>query len=570
MPRGFWLLFLTVWLTACSVRPVPRQVTLTPDGFGRLEVHTGGAWSVASPGWLAAAPASGSGGGVVYLEGDGRRLPDRPAIEGTLTVSAGGLYPVRVRWPLLKLTLRLEAGPPAAPLAARPLVRPRPPRPRGKLVKLAGGRWVRLPAGAPTPAGALREEADGYVWPLGFPADPFFPYQWHLRQTGARWAFLKDYVRPVVVAVIDTGVRYDHPDLAGVLLDGTQGAYDFTENDPDPTDTGGHGTVGSHGTHVAGIVAARADGVGVVGEAWPAPVRVLPLRVIDASGYGRFSDVADAIRYAAGLPVTRGSQTLENPSPAQVINLSLGSTQFSQALCDAVADAVRAGAAVVAAAGNLPPAPGAYFYPAACPGAIAVAATDQGVGRPPRPAWYTAQNDRVAVAAPGGDLAEDADADGHPDGVLSTTWNYRDGRPSYGLYVGTSQAAPQVAAALALLLSSGEAATPAGAWNRLRTGLTDLGPPGRDPAYGFGFLNLTGALGIAPLPGRYRVTVEGRTGRSYRIRPGDPLATYLPAGAYRVTVCRDDGQNGLCDPGEPAVERTLALPGPGALTLPTP
>ncbi len=429
---------------------------------------------------------------------------------------------------------------------------------------------MRLPPGAPTPAGAVREEANGHVWPLGFPDDAFFPYEWHLRQTGARWAFLKSYPRAVVVAVIDTGVRYDHPDLAGALLDGTQGAYDFTEDDTDPTDTGGHGRVGSHGTHVAGIVAARANGVGVVGVAWPAPVRVLPLRVIDASGYGSFADVADAIRYAAGLPVVRDGKTLANPNPARVINLSLGSTQYSQALCDAVAAAVDAGAAVVAAAGNLPPSPGAYFYPAACPGAIAVAATDQGVGRPPLPAWYTAQNDRVAVAAPGGDLAEDADGDGHPDGIVSTTWDYLDNRPSYGLYIGTSQAAPQVAAGLALLLASGEASTPSEAWARLRASLTDLGPPGRDPGYGYGFLNLTGALGISPLPGRYRVVLEGRTGRSYRARPGDPLATYLPAGRYRVTVCRDDSQNGLCDPGEPAVRGGLELPGSPTLALPVP
>jgi len=135
--------------------------------------------------------------------------------------------------------------------------------------------------------------------------------------------------------------------------------------------------------------------------------------------------------------------------------------------------------------------------------------------------------------------------------------------------MGTSQAAPQVAAAAALLLASGETSSPAEAGARLLATATDLGPPGPDPDYGQGFLNLAGALGIEPPPGKLRVVFQGPASRSLPARPGEPFLTHLPAGTYRVLVCRDDSGNGLCDPGEPAVPTTLDPRTTPFLILPT-
>ena len=557
-----WLLGLLLFLAGCSPPPSTRELTLDPSGFGALEIRSPGSWSLDPPSWLAAYPRSGAGPATVYLHGRGEGLPDLPELIGELRVYAGGRAArVRVRWPLVLVQGVVEAPAPEAALPQAAPPKPRPPEPQEKLVKLADGRVLRLPKDAPDPEGALWSEENGYVWPLAKPTDPYLPLEVHLSLTGARFAGLGEYSNPVVVAVIDTGVRYDHPDLKAALLTGAEGAYDFAENDPDPTDTGGEGPAGSHGTHVAGIVAAEANGIGVVGVAWPAPVKVLPLRVIGESGYGTFADVADAIRYAAGLPVERGGVVLENPSPARIINLSLGSPTPSRALCEAVADARRAGLLVVAAAGNTYSDRNLYFYPAACEGALAVAATDLGGWRPPAVAWYSVRNERVALAAPGGDLAQDANGDGHPDGILSTTWNYDENKPSYGFYMGTSQAAPQVAAAAALLLSSGRAKTPEEAADLLLQTATDLGPPGPDPDYGRGLLNLPAALGIEPPPGPLRVVFQGPTARSLAVHAGAPFSTYLPAGAYRVTVCRDDSQNGLCDAGEPTSEQLIELKG---------
>jgi len=559
-----WPLVLLVFLAACSLPP-PAEVVLSPEGAGELLIREEGSWYLELPPWLSATPSFGTGAGRVLLLGRPERLPDLPRVVGEVWVNSGDTArPVRVVWPLLRVEGLVTAA--AGELPAAGLGTSRPPAPKERLAKV-GSRLLVLKEGDPVPPGAEWVEENGYVWPLGEPEDPYYPLEGHLFVTGARHAYLAEYSREVVVAVIDTGVRYDHPDLAGVLLSGAKGAYDFVEDDADPTDPGPGGEAGSHGTHVTGIVAARANGEGVVGLAWPAPVKILPLRVISESGYGTFKDVADAIRYAAGLPVERGDKTLVNPNPAQVINLSLGGTTPSLALCEAVAEAEAAGALVVAAAGNALAGREVYFYPAACEGALAVAATDLGGWRPPLYTWYSARNDRVDLAAPGGDLAQDLDGNGYPDGILSTTWNYEENAPSYGFYMGTSQAAPQVAAAAALLLSSGRADTPKEAEKLLLATATDLGPSGPDPDYGAGLLNLPTALGITPPPGKTLVYFQGPTPRSLRVEPYSPFVTHLAPGDYRVLVCRDDSENGLCDPGEPTREHFLKLTGDESLRL---
>ena len=295
----------------------------------------------------------------------------------------------------------------------------------------------------------------------------------------------------VVVAVLDTGVRFDHPDLAGKLLPGYDMVSDDTvanDNQPgrdsdasDPGDwtteaeandpnglfhecgrldpvTGRYTGESSswHGTQVAGIIgAATGNGIGMAGAGWN--VRVLPVRVLGKC-FGYSSDIQAAIRWAAGIAVP-GLPL--NPNPARVINLSLGSSgACGQAYRDAIAEANAAGAVVVVSAGNS--AGLAANSPANCPGAIGVAALRH-VGTK---VGFSDVGPELAIAAPGGNCVNLSGACLYP--ILTTTDSgstvpasstYSDG---VNISVGTSFSSPLVAATAALMLSVQPGMTPAG------------------------------------------------------------------------------------------------------------
>lgn len=606
--RHFLFALLLAGLTACSsgLPEAPEELTLNYDGRGSLNLPLpeGTVWQLQAPANLRVEPNQGIGPARITLEAPVSSAPNLPAEGFTLTWRGDLQGPLTVRWPLVRVEGRVVLAPnPVQGLAlpARPLSQPAPPpTPSRVLVRYRSAAAAPLgarTAGTPTlrvleannPQALLARlrsdpnvvwaELDGTVQALGEPGDEYYPLEWHLRRTGARWAYRANYPGTVTVAVVDTGVRFDHPDLTDRVWGLAEGAYDFVENDPDPTDPGDsrNPTAGSHGTHVTGIISARAgtnppfpgcpdcSASGVAGLAWPANVRVLPLRVLDETGNGSYSAVAAAVRYAAGLPVDWKGHTLTNPHPAQVINLSLGATLYSNAMCEAVADAHAAGAVVVAAAGNS--GGPAYFYPASCPGAVAVAAVDNNPGEP-KPTWYTQHNDRVALSAPGGDIQQDADRDGYPDGVLSTTWNYETNTPNYAFYMGTSQASPQVAAALALVLAQDPTLSPHAALERLLASATDLGEAGRDDYYGYGMLNLPGALGLSLPPGPYRVRFLGPLERWVTPDAGGRFVTFLPSAAYQVSACRDDSANGFCDRSERQTETQAQIPAQPSYRLP--
>ncbi len=596
------LLLLIFLLAACNdgLPQAPKSLSLGYDGYGRINLPLANnvVWSL-GPSPLRVYPHQGIGPAAIELQATGEELPDQPQVTYDLAWGGDLNGNLRVTWPLVHVSgqvverAAVNTAIPAADLTGgtektqsgdRVIVRYRSDAVAPQNATAAGSPELRL-LESDDPESLLEElsrdpnvlwaELDGQVYALGEPGDEYYPLEWHLRRTGARWAYLADFSNPVTVAVIDTGVRYDHPDLDGRLWDGSEGAYDFVEADDDPSDPGDvhNPAMGSHGTHVTGIVTARSgtntlppscydsegnpicSQTGLVGLTWSAPIKVLPLRVLDDRGSGSYSAVAAAIRYAAGLTVTWGNRTLTNPHPAAVINLSLGGPSYSQAMCEAVADAADAGVLVVVAAGN--GGTSTYYYPASCTGAISVGATDNAVGDP-RPTWYSQHNDRVTISAPGGDTRQDADEDGYPDGILSTTWNYQENRPNYAFYMGTSQASPQVAAALALLIASGQ--SPSVAWQTLRDTVTDLGEPGYDTYYGYGFINLPAALSLTLPPGPYLVHFDGLTSRWLRTDANGNFSTYLPSGDYRLTACRDDTANGFCDMGEPLASRETVIP----------
>ncbi|MDQ1519220.1 MAG: serine protease, partial [Actinomycetota bacterium] len=301
-------------------------------------------------------------------------------------------------------------------------------------------------------------EPDYIAVPLAVPNDPRFGEQWNYGPSSAygiglpnAWSITKGSPS-IVVAVLDTGIR-PHVDFGTRII--TDGDYDMISDstlsndgdgrDGDATDMGDYcaddpGSTSSwHGTHVAGTIAAATNnGVGVAGVDWNA--KVLPVRVLGCDG-GDFSQIADGIRYAAGLPVTG---VPPNPHPADVINMSIGG--YTGGGCtvimqDAIDAATARGAIVVVAAGNDGDSAGLYS-PASCNNVISVGATN----RTGRAAFYSNYGSKLDVSAPGGDGA---------GGVLSTLNDgiTTPGADIYGSYMGTSMASPHVAGVVSLLLS---------------------------------------------------------------------------------------------------------------------
>ncbi len=336
------------------------------------------------------------------------------------------------------------------------------------------------------------------------PSDEFFNRQWHypLINLPEAWDTTTGD-SDVIVAVIDTGVLFDHPDLSGRL---TATGFDFVSDpasaldgngiDPDPSDAGAQnpGTSIFHGSHVAGTIAAQTNnGVGVAGAGWS--TRIMPVRALGKGGSGANYDIMQAVRYAAGLENDSGTVP---PQKADIINLSLSGNAYSFLEQD-IYNAVRAeGIIVVAAGGNN--ASNQPVYPAAYDGVLAVSGVDINEQQAP----YSNFGSYVDLAAPGGDLSDDLDGDGYNDGVLSTVASVDlIGNLSYGYsYLeGTSMAAAHASGVIALMKAVNPALTPDELDELLvKGGITqDLGVPGRDDLYGYGLIDAQKAvLAAAP------------------------------------------------------------------------
>ena len=347
------------------------------------------------------------------------------------------------------------------------------------------------------------ERAEPNYWrqPLATPNDPMYVEQWHYPQIRLPDAWDVTTGSPnVTVAVIDTGILSKHPDFAGQLVAGVdmisdaENAGDGDGVDSNPEDAGdkelGDSSSSFHGSHIAGTVAAATNNsVGIAGVAWGS--RIMPVRALGRSGGDAF-DVIQSIRFAAGLSNVSGNLPTRR---ADVINLSLGGTGFSQSEADAITAARDAGVIIVAAAGNS--GTSEMEYPAAYDGVVSVAATSQTNAL----ASYSNFGATVDVAAPGGEMGEDVNADGFPDGILSTVGSDRDNALTYGYrrYEGTSMAAPHVAGVAALMKAVHADLTPAIFDQMLMEGRIsdDLGPEGRDDQFGYGLINAFKAVTTA-------------------------------------------------------------------------
>ena len=250
----------------------------------------------------------------------------------------------------------------------------------------------------------------------------------------------------VPVAILDTGASFNHPDLGGQYM---STGYDFVNNDSDPTDDAGHGTM------VSGIIGAIANnGVGIAGASWNS--KILPVKVLGSTGSGSYDSIANGITYAADHGV-------------KVINMSLGGPKSSLTLKNAVDYAYNKGVVLVASAGNDNR---VVSYPAAYPNVIAVAAVDNNDVK----STYSNFGSQIAVTAPGNNL----------------TSTYFNGEYTTGS--GTSFSAPFVASLAEMILSVDPSLTPAKVREAIISGAQDLGPTGFDKYYGNGRINFNNSL----------------------------------------------------------------------------
>ncbi|MEN8246905.1 MAG: S8 family serine peptidase, partial [Thermodesulfobacteriota bacterium] len=343
---------------------------------------------------------------------------------------------------------------------------------------------------------------------LEVPNDEYYPLQWHYPLIHLPQAWEITEMNPeteVIVAVIDTGLLFTppgkHPDIdEDRIVDG----YDFISKpsisldgdgiDPNPQDPGDEMEGGSsfHGTHVAGTIGAATNNeIGVAGIA--RNCKIMPLRVL-GNGGGLASDIREAIKYAAGLPNSSGIE-LPPSRRADIVNMSLGGSSPSDLDKQVIAAARDAGVIIIAAAGNY--ASNAPMYPAAYDEVISVSA----VGADKQLAPYSNHGSTIDIAAPGGNMSQDYDGDGHLDGVLSTSGDDESGsiQMVYHFSQGTSMAAPHVAGVVALMKSLYPALTPAmlDAWitDHVNQPLVeDLGPVGHDNSYGYGLIDAFQAI----------------------------------------------------------------------------
>ncbi len=350
------------------------------------------------------------------------------------------------------------------------------------------------------------------------PNDEFYPYQWHYPIIDLPGAWdITTGSSDIVVAVVDSGIAPGLKDLQGQLVEG----YDFVQDitisgdgdglDSDPTDPGSDrpGSAVYHGTHVAGTIAAKSNNnSGIAGVAWQA--RVMPVRALGTDGSGTAYDLMQAVRYAAGLP--NDSSTVPQKK-ADIINMSLGGPGYMQAGQDLATEVYNAGVVMVAAAGNTGQEESGY--PASYRHVISVSAVD--INKKIAP--YSTYGADVDIAAPGGNMLADQNADGYADGVLSLGYDKQKKESLFPFYEGTSMAAPHVAGVFALMKAVNPELKPADFDSLLASGkLTeDIGDAGRDNLYGFGLVNALKAVRSARNPGEIPAP------------PANPSLTVTPA-----------------------------------------
>lgn len=381
----------------------------------------------------------------------------------------------------------------------------------------------------------LYTEDNQYVTKCVIPNDPYFSRQWNypLMNIPKAWDTGMGS-SSVIVAVIDTGINRNHPEFPAdrlIILPRS----DIVNNDNDPSDDDGHGT------HVAGIIAAKtSNGQGIAGIA--PNVKIMPIKVFGNDGYGTIADVVEGIN----LAVNNG---------ARIINLSLTSTVYtpvafgSPTLKNAIDNAVLKGATVIAAAGNDN---GKVNFPANYEKVIAVGAVNPDLKK----ASFSNYGPEIFVVAPGGcgQLA-----DWNTQGILSCYIP----ASTYTYMLGTSMAAPHISGLVALMYSRPDIITNPNNPNnsniikaRIQSHTIDINFDGKDNYYGYGLPDAYAVLtNSAPEMGKVKVFL----GKQNRLKLS-PVYNVSASGNFTIYnlietteylwAFEDNNGNNQIDPGE--------------------
>lgn len=291
--------------------------------------------------------------------------------------------------------------------------------------------------------GSISEQREQSV----IPNDEWFSYQYYLRQINAHKAWNVTVGDSLLVAVLDTGVDANHPDLQGKVI-GRKGKE--LEDLSDSI---------SHGTGVAGLIAAHTNNTeGIAGIAWN--TKILSIRITDEFGQARVSDVVAALEdvYNHG---------------AKIAQISLSTNQYSRALEEAIKLAHERGILIVSSGGNS--GTNEIRYPADFEDVLGVGA----VNKSSEVEDYSTKGEHIKIVAPGSSIY-----------TTSSILGYEN-------QSGTSFAAPQVAGAAALVWSIIPDITYKEVMNILTLSARDLGEEGKDTKYGHGLLNIKGAVNLA-------------------------------------------------------------------------
>lgn len=381
-------------------------------------------------------------------------------------------------------------------------------------------------------------EPNYYYYPTAVPNDTYYNrHQWNYIKMNmeAAWDITKGD-ESITVAVLDTGIIPNHPDLKDNLLTGADfvggkkgdsiSNYNITDNDPTDETTLIEG--GSHGTHVAGIIGAVTNNSrGIAGINWK--TNILPVRVLTRNG-GTSWDVAEGIHYALD-------------KDADVINLSLGGPNSSYLQREAVREALEQDVIVVGAAGN--EGSDKVFYPAAIEGVIAVGAVDKNNKK----TSYSNYGPEIDVMAPGGGYGES----------IYSTWGYYDNgetTASYGGMIGTSMAAPHVSGVAALLAAKGYS-NPEEVKSILTKTAINTGERNKNDYFGYGLVDTYAALmgETPPTPQVFAATFDNNTltpkSKLYEVEEnGEYLIENIETESFQIVAWIDVNKNEIIDPGD--------------------
>lgn len=393
------------------------------------------------------------------------------------------------------------AGPPSQLLDEGLEIIKHLPRANITVVKVQRGREL---------ASVQRYKSRGYRAGLNYiahamtaPNDQFYPILWNFTAVQSEAAWNLSTGSGVTVAVLDTGIATGGIDGINCLV----APWDAINDDASPDDGDGHGT------HVSGTIAqATGNGIGSAGLAYNACI--MPVKVLNDTGTGYFSDIAEGMYYA----VDNG---------AKVINMSLGTDAGLEIRNDPIMDAAlnyayQNDVTVVCSAGNDGNSQN-VSYPAIYPTTIAVGATDFNNNV----TVYSNMGEGLDIVAPGGYLLDDLNNDGNPDGILQET--YINGSWGFYFFDGTSSSSPHVAAVAAMLLSVNPTLSTDLIYLALTTTALDLYGSGYDATSGYGLLQAYDALASNPGVGENDADGDGMDNDwevSNGLDPDDPYDAY--------------------------------------------